>query len=125
MEVPVLMRTLNEIERALTRLDDIALRNRLREVEDAVRQLDQENEDLALQNASLRQSLRGHGLPPSASLLPGSVPASPPKFSPLPFSFSRAAESDAGNVSGSPLCEPLSPDEETPRLWHITHFFTF
>lgn len=143
MQVPALMRTLNEIERALNRFGDIALRDRLRDVEDAIRQLDQENEDLALQNAGLRHRLRSLGvslfdtskfepsqLEPSPS---GSSPSAsprqdsrPPKFSPLPFSFSRAAESEPADFSGSWLCEPLSFDEdEPPHLWHVTHFFSF
>ncbi|HEX4310760.1 MAG TPA: hypothetical protein VHZ25_12085 [Acidobacteriaceae bacterium] len=59
MDAHSLMRKLMEIERALPTRDDCAIRNMLIEAQNGVLQLEHENEELALHNASLRLRLRG------------------------------------------------------------------
>ena len=57
MDAPTLMNNLMEIERALTRRDECAVRNLIVQAQDAVLALEQENEALAIQNAGLRHRL--------------------------------------------------------------------
>ncbi|MFP5229364.1 MAG: hypothetical protein ACLGXA_17265 [Acidobacteriota bacterium] len=57
MDTPTLMNQLMEMERALCRHDECAVRNLILQAQDGVLSLERENEQLALDNAGLRLRL--------------------------------------------------------------------
>jgi hypothetical protein len=118
MDAHSLMRKLMEIERALPVRDDSAIRNLILEAQNGLLQLERENEELALQNAGLRQRLRGirnSALPRVAQSLNAAAAETfetPDFFADAPSCQGRCADHDSA-----------PEDPEQPRTWRITHFF--
>jgi regulator of replication initiation timing len=105
MNSPTLMNKLMNIEHALHRHDECAVRSLVLEVQESVLALERENEELALENAALRRRLAddrrsSHQPRPHESM------------------------SDAPEEAPKPLIladdSPAAP--RTP-VWHTTHFF--
>ncbi|HVT97202.1 MAG TPA: hypothetical protein VHE33_06815 [Acidobacteriaceae bacterium] len=119
MDAPVLMQKLMEIERALSRHDECAVRNLIIAVQDDVLALEQENEALALENAGLRQRLSAarHATMPFAAhsrAFPGSSGPEPPR---------ERLCADEEPAPNSEAAAPDPNDDRPPRTWRITHFF--
>jgi len=113
MDVPVLMNTLMEIERALSAHDECAVRNLILQAQDGVLALERENEALALENAGLRRRLDAthHATLPYAAHSPAYPGPALPAPAALPQPFRREA------LAADPA------DDRPPRTWRITHFF--
>ena len=115
MDVPTLMQKLMEIDRALDRNDRSVLRNLLIEAEDGVLDLERENEELALENAGLRQRLADARY---AAMAAHRQPANGAGLAPEP---TRRATLSA---EGSPADYDLDADgSRPPNTWRVTHFF--
>ena len=110
MDAPSLLPRLIELERALDALGDSNLRERISQIRSGVVQLQCENEELALQNAGLRQRLRGV------------------RRSTLPlYAQSLTAASEAlDDPDDSPICEErpvMACDTGKMLVWRTTHYF--
>jgi hypothetical protein len=119
MDAPTLMNKLMEMDRALSRRDECAVRNLILQAQDGVLTLEQENEALAIENAGLRQRLDDYRRSPrkllalkSTSVGSRALPAGAP---PPP---TRAAHPPAPLT----LADDAPADPKTP-VWHTTHFF--
>jgi len=88
MDAPTLMNKLMEMDRALSRRDECAVRNLILQAQDGVLTLEQENEALAIENAGLRQRLDDYRRSPrklialkstsvGSRALPADAPADP------------------------------------------------
>ncbi len=130
MDVPVLMHKLMEIERALNQHDDCAVRNLLIATQEGVLALEQENETLAIENASLRRRLETarHATLPYAAHAPG-VPdwiaqaSQPQRRETLSADF-ETGESHFESEHPTPTTGAPDPhDTRPPHTWRITHFF--
>jgi len=127
MDDPTLMHQLMEIERALGRHDECAVRNLILQAQDAVLALERENETLALENAGLRQRLdaaRNATLPyaahaPVYSSSETPSPAAPPleNLRRKIFSAVHGPEPDTTNGGSS------DKDSRPSHTWRTTHFF--
>jgi len=125
MDAPSLMNKLMEIERALSTHDEYAIRNLVIAAQEGVLALERENEELALENAGLRQRLnaaREATIPYAAHsrAFPGS-----PLANTLAESFRRETLSADPAPGSSPgrTTAPDPDDSRPPRTWRITHFF--
>jgi regulator of replication initiation timing len=109
MDAPTLMNKLMEMDRALTRRDECAVRNLILQAQDGVLTLEQENEALAIENAGLRQRLDDYRRSPRKLIALKSTSVG-----------SRALPADAP----APLthADDAPADPQTP-VWHTTHFF--
>lgn len=105
MDVTTLIPTLVEVEQALALQGDCTLRNMILDAQDGVRQLQCENEELALQNATLRRSLE-----------------SARRFAHLAHSYVSSTE--AADRFREEFLSADRGDEENPRVWRTTHIFT-
>ena len=119
MDAPTLMHKLMEIDRALTRRDECAVRNLILQAQDGVLNLEQKNEALAIENAGLRQRLDDYRRSPlkllalkSTSVGSRALPADAP--APLPLADDAPAPLT--------LADDAPADPKTP-VWHTTHFF--
>ena len=112
MDAATLSQKLAALEHALSLRADGPLHDLFLSLQDGVRQLQQENEELALQNVSLRHRIRGGRCSslPLVSLSQNGA-GDYPELDP---------ELDVASLSGAP-----SPGEDNARLWRVTHFFTF
>jgi regulator of replication initiation timing len=109
MDAPTLMNKLMEIERALSRHDECAVRNLILQAQDGVLTLEQENETLAIENAGLRQRLDDYRRSPRKLLALKSTSVG-----------SRALPAEA--AAPLTLADDSPADPQTP-VWHTTHFF--
>lgn len=110
MDAPSLLPSLIELERALDALGDSDLRQRILQIRGGVVQLQRENEELALQNAGLRERLRGV----RRSTLP------------LYAQSLTAASAALDDPDDSPVCvgrPVMGCDARKAHVWRTTHYF--
>jgi hypothetical protein len=138
MDAPTLMHKLMEMDRALERRDSSSIRNLILEAQEGVRALERENEELAVENAGLRQRLDAA----HHSTLPYSAHARPAQAASNALAdeaFLRqilsgealapealAPKSQFGEaLSADPTTEddPANGDPPRTHLWRTTHFF--
>ncbi len=105
MDVSTLIPTLVEVEQVLALRGECALLGMILTAQEGVRQLQCENEELALQNATLRRSLE-----------------SARRFAHLAHSYVSSTE--AADRFREEFLSSEPGDEENPRVWRTTHIFT-